>query len=169
MRPLGMMHVFDMDGTLVDTRVAIKEAYRLAGINMPDDAFGRPWRKWCPVAVHQNKNVHYQKTIELASEMWCMGALRELVLLHRPVYILTGASTEAVHAVIRRFNIHPSVRFKAELSRHQKANWLLIHGLGVYVDDDAQTRVIVERKTQWKVFSPEAFRRLSWPPAPTLV
>ena len=41
-----MTYLFDLDGTLVNTRLAVKEAYRQVGIEMPDDAWGKPWTEW---------------------------------------------------------------------------------------------------------------------------
>ena len=35
--------IFDLDGVLVDSRAAITEAYRRAGVDYPDSCWGRPW------------------------------------------------------------------------------------------------------------------------------
>jgi phosphoglycolate phosphatase-like HAD superfamily hydrolase len=41
----------DLDGTLINTRGLVVEAYRLAGVNPPDEAWGRRWQDWLPNAV----------------------------------------------------------------------------------------------------------------------
>lgn len=40
--------VFDVDGTLFDSRPAVAWAYAVAGVHYPPEAWGRPWREWLP-------------------------------------------------------------------------------------------------------------------------
>jgi phosphoglycolate phosphatase-like HAD superfamily hydrolase len=56
---------FDVDGTLVNTRGLVAEAYRAVGVNPPDHAWGLRWQDWLPAAVggyDKAQRVHTEKT-----------------------------------------------------------------------------------------------------------
>lgn len=95
--------VFDLDGVVVNTRLAVEAAYRHAGVEMPADAWGKPWREWCSEKVHHAKNLAYRNAlIEHATPgplLWLVRKLRTEVL------VLTGASPDAVNIVKRVFEI----------------------------------------------------------------
>jgi phosphoglycolate phosphatase-like HAD superfamily hydrolase len=60
---------FDLDGVLADTKRAVKEAYRVAGVIMPEAAWGKPIEDWLGPEtlddgsslhlVHEAKQLHY--------------------------------------------------------------------------------------------------------------
>ena len=47
---MSRVFVWDLDGTLLDSRDAVRRAYLEAGVVMPDDAWGKPWQVWCGVS-----------------------------------------------------------------------------------------------------------------------
>ena len=65
---MSRLAVFDLDGVLADTRATVRAAYREVGVEMPDDAWGRPWTEWLVDAVGGDvtkaESLHSQKTVE---------------------------------------------------------------------------------------------------------
>lgn len=161
-----MKYVFDLDGTLIDSYDAVHHAYFKAGVVMPIDAFGKPWREWLPGVcesrglnaeeVHRIKNECYPEFIHKVKRTPLFETL-----LHKqmdPIVILTGASGRAVDAAFHARILTPAcvVRGRA-MSREDKAQWLSVRlgGLqGAYVDDDPIARNIVAG-TGWRVLSPD--------------
>lgn len=177
------MWVFDLDGTLVDTRLAVLDAYGRAGVNMPEDAWGLPWQDWLitpegrpDFAKHALKNAAYPD---------CVARLaRRLDLLEFAVSnrcpILTGASRPAVETIEACFGVTLNVRGYS-MTVTDKVFWLRgVTAVGkktledegptnVYVDDDTYARGVIRASTDWRVLCPKhAYRLLSSPPAPTL-
>lgn len=167
------MWVFDLDGTLVDTRRAVLDAYGRAGVNMPEDAWGLPWQDWLitpegrpDFARHALKNAAYPD---------CVARLaRRLDLLEFAVSnrcpILTGASRPAVEAIEACFGVTLNVRGYS-MKVGDKVSWLRGEGdvYSVYVDDDENARRTIRVATSWRVLCPtHAYQLLSSPPAPTL-
>lgn len=141
-----MTVAFDVDGTLVDTRWHVTEAYRRAGVELPDDAWHRSWEEWLPALVgdearmiHSRKNREYrylldEKPLRIlpAGEIVKSGALRDT-----PVFALSAGSEQAIRAALLNADIHVPLLGTA-LDIAQK-NFLLgsIAQCGVYVDDFA--------------------------------
>lgn len=152
--------VFDLDGTLVDTREAVRLAYLEAGIVMPDHAWGLAWHEWLfDPAVHARKVEIYPRFVaELAVGL----PLLQTALTHH-VPVITGASRRAVQAVQIKFG--PLNVVLAEASLRQKIEYLNWYGPsgGTYVDDNELARAEIERRTKWKTESP----RSSLLPEPT--
>lgn len=93
-----MLHIFDLDGTLVDTRVAVEESYRQAGATMPPSAWGKPWHEWTTEEVHKKKIELYPTVLEEYLEVFPYAYVaRDLA---PNAFILTSASQEAVRAVL---------------------------------------------------------------------
>lgn len=143
--------VFDLDGTLMDTREAVKHAYLLAGVRMPNDAWGKPWREWTTKDVHDKKNAMYP--IALHNFASPLPLLDYAVKLRS--HILTAASLDAVLALKQVGWLPARTPFTSELSREQKVDWLRHHGWGVYVDDDSETRTLAKERTTWKILTPQ--------------
>lgn len=105
--------IFDLDGVLVDSREAVRRAYRKVGIEMPLGAWGKPWQEWLPQACggdpHLAKRVHDMKTLEYATNgVYDVRPLPPLDLMHRldvdgiaRVGVITGASRDAAAALQR--------------------------------------------------------------------
>ncbi len=140
------MYIFDLDGTLVDTRAAVKEAYRRVGVTMPDDAWGVPWTAWLKSkSLHENKAKAYPRCLkEFASKL----PLFDFAQKHQAP-IITGASTLAVQAIEKEFGQLNIIKTYA--SRQEKIKWIInicdgtfkvptgagnrVEGV-IYVDDD---------------------------------
>lgn len=158
--------VFDLDGTLVDTREAVRRAYEYAGVTMPADAWGRPWHEWLtgPDASrkHAVKNQVYMKTLGLFGR-----PLPLLQLVEEGGYpVITGASHIAVETIIIKWAPRLNVALR-QATLEDKVRWLGRRVPGAYVDDDVRCRQIIEEKTRWQVLTPEECLRLFSPRAPT--
>ena len=146
--------VFDLDGTLVDTKKAVFEAYRYVGVNMPEDAWGKNWREWLtgPDAekLHKAKNTIYLKTVGLYAQ-----PLELLPFVEKAGYpVITGASMIAAETIAIKFA--PKLRIALrEATLDMKAKWLNDRRPGVYVDDDVRARSFIEEKTKWKTWDPD--------------
>lgn len=144
------MWVFDLDGTLVDTRKAVEEAYHLAGVHMPPEMWGRPWQQWLNNArVHSLKNKLYHQTLRQYGVK--LPLLEVALQLDAPV--LTGASSAAVRTIMQRWASGLNIAL-VEATPLMKAVWLNQHEPGTYVDDSEHTRAVIREKTQWRVMTP---------------
>lgn len=165
--------VFDLDGTLIDTREAVRQAYLAVGIVQPEEAWGRlPWQEWLPPLcdspeharfLHTKKNEHYEEMLaRFAIPLPCWDIAASL-----KAPIITGASITAVHAVQTLFRRRLNVKANG-VNRHGKAAWLSANGWGTYVDDCPDTRLYLQEVTTWKIQSPAEFLQSYSPPVPTL-
>lgn len=146
--------VFDLDGTLVDTKQAVREAYLASGVIMPESAWGKPWWQWLEsVAAHRHKIKVYPEYIPKYAQP--LPLLKFAVEFNVPV--ITSASWEAVRAIKEHFA--PSLNVIAtECSWFDKCDHLRrISIRGIYVDDDLTTRNHVKENTSWETVSPQEF------------
>jgi len=160
--------VYDLDGTLIDTHEAVRQAYLVAGVEMPDDAWGKTWQEWLPdFQKHNLKNLAYPEMLRKYA--------KPLPLYYDAIKsrdaVLTGASREAVYAIKKIF---PGLRIAMmRATRKRKLAWLRrqrvsISKPGIYVDDDEITRELVRKELPWWVtLSPEEFLVSSWRRVPT--
>lgn len=137
-------YIFDLDGVLVDTKDAVRKAYEIVGVYMPDEAWGRPFAAWgldyCnrhgldPREVHKEKNRHFKR---LAKSM--VRALPPLHQAHklyendRDVRILTAASGPAYLAT--QHLTKPLPVLGTGCDNVVKYQLLKALGEGVYIDD----------------------------------
>lgn len=148
------MVVFDLDGTLVDTRLAVVEAYHMAGVKPADIRWGQPWHTWLKdPAAHEHKNYVYPIALKRLAK--ALPLLEVACRMRAPV--ITGASFLAVKAVCERFSVELDVRLMSA-RLEDKVAWLNAQGPGTYVDDDAAVRAAVEGGTPWDPISPEEYR-----------
>lgn len=150
---MNCIYVFDLDGTLIDTQKAVREAYRIIGVEMPADAWGRPWKEWLndPFA-HQCKNDVYPKMVAMHAR--ALPLFDHATRLNAP--ILTGASPGAVHTIKSWFWGLNIALVGASLE--DKARWLNAHErrpLCYYVDDLESARRYVKTHTRWIVLAPD--------------
>lgn len=129
--------IFDLDGVIVDTKRAVIEAYKIAGVDMPPEMWGHPWREWCDERTHNLKNTAYNYTLnKYAVHGPLFGVVRSL---GSDAYVLTGASRDA--AVLVRSMFHLNFRLlSCECSYTSKAATLMSLAFDkeiVYFDDDA--------------------------------
>lgn len=108
-----MLGIFDFDGTLFDTHDAVYAAYAEIGVTMPDDAWGKAWQEWLPACAppaedaftwaytaHSAKNVAMARHLGRVRPLPTMEELWRLARGHHDIYIMTGASAEAVTQVL---------------------------------------------------------------------
>lgn len=168
-------YAFDLDGTLVDTREAVRQAYLCAGVSMPDEAWGLPWETWLEdPAAHDRKNAAYPDCLRrYAVKLPLLDVCRRLGGV-----VITGASAGAVSAIKVAFDCPDLAVALTGARRAEKLDFLqtvaaasqtmldLVQsnndGLpakfrGVYVDDDPVTRTLIEEHTTWLTPTPEEF------------
>jgi len=143
-----MLHVvFDLDDTPFFTRDAVRKAYVRAGVIMPDDMWGKPWRFWTTAEVHARKIREYEKMIhddELIPATPAMTVMRELAQTGHHVYLLTGASKMTSQRLLMREGVHPreltGMQFNCsslDKAKHLR-NLLVVAPSVVYIDDDEE-------------------------------
>lgn len=128
--------IFDMDGTLIDNHRAVREAYKRAGKELPDDAWGKTAKEWgCPHDVHKMKVALYPMLLLRLGRRLHAADLLETV----DGSVLTGASLESVVAV-RKFLKYDFPLVGSGCSQKQKIKLLKDRVTGgdtiIYVDDD---------------------------------
>lgn len=141
-------YVFDLDGTLFDTKELVKEAYLRAGVRMPEDAWGLPVASWLPQMVgrnwkffHSEKTAHYIKLLHSYPPVRssAASAMIELVMSGVECFIVTGASPEAAKALLSGFQPYHYRLIGTQCDLEQKTMRVKNLGQGVqtvYVDDD---------------------------------
>jgi FMN phosphatase YigB (HAD superfamily) len=150
--------VFDLDGCLVNTRAAVKEAYRCAGVEMPEDAWGKPVGSWCTPEQHVLKNQYYGDCLaRLASPGPAFMLWKSLTGF--PRIILTGASHEALRLNLLHYpELMSAHNVQAGLTWLQKRDELLRLGKGFYIDDDREVGEEITKDT-WFTFIPAEMLR----------
>lgn len=112
-----MSVIFDLDGCLIDSKKAVCEAYKHVGIEMPEDAWGKPWREWLPkesgsftkaMNDHLGKNLAYRDMILLyAKALPPTGFAKWLLDEGVRVSICSGASRDAIEHSLKFLGIDP--------------------------------------------------------------
>ncbi len=101
--------IFDLDGTLFDTKGLVVLAYLRAGVDMPPEAWGQPAQAWLPQIVGKNwKATHRLKTTEylklLSKQRPPMLSAASMLRNARGVgitcHILTGASQQSTQLIL---------------------------------------------------------------------
>ena len=138
------MMVFDLDGTLVDTRKANWEAYRHINISPPDNFHQIPWQQWVTVTGHDAKNRVLPKFMKIhAKELPLLGVAR----LMEDKVIVSNISAAALESLIDcvdldEFNIFAGldIRSKADRINFLRAEYYVDDSLGncLYIKDNTE-------------------------------
>jgi phosphoserine phosphatase len=150
--------VFDIDGTLADTRPLVKEAYRLAGVEMPDHVWGQPWHAWLynrtesrahAVSVHTRKTEAYLKLLATRPprKLPAVAVAQRLIADGHHVQFITGASSKAARAVLDQCQLSTVRLIGYGCTATEKIDVLRHYGSGLYVDDDLRAGQIISRGT----------------------
>ena len=157
-----MLLAFDLDETLLDSRKAVYEAYHHVGVEMPLDAWGKPWRNWLDDEdAHDAKNYVYPEFLQKFGRPL---PLRDLCVANPSSLILTGASKEGASRSLEFLGLDVlDNRFFHSLSRSKKIETLRkitwSQGKGLYFDDDKVTITLLnEANIGWSgIWTPLLF------------
>lgn len=166
---------FDVDGVVADTRPAVREAYRLAGIDQPEEAWGISWKIWLPAiagdhaeAVHQEKQRHYRDLLRDVDAEWAVrrpGAdmAQSLIKAGHGVVFVTSASWESAQAVLQQLRFPRELLIGAELSPSERAR-LLVRVMDEHDDDFSHYVYVDDRKEGAEVARMAGWRfvHVSW-------
>lgn len=139
------LHVFDMDGTLFDTREATKLAYEAAGLpEYKPEYWGKSAAEWgCPRDIHKRKHAHYLSFANVIQPAWAYP-FYEVAGAYSAV-ILTGASEDTVDVLRGKFDTPLPTPFGCGLSADDKRNVLArLTRVGwkiYYYDDQVETAI----------------------------
>jgi len=141
-----MKLVWDLDGTIVDTKAANEWAYESLGVKPPKDFYERHWSEWTDESVHQRKGwitAHYIRMLGKP------GPVMQL-WINNGGTILTSASEATVNAVRDTFPVLGSADIRWGKTLQDKIDWL--NGQeepGCYFDDSLRTIQRVREDTKW--------------------
>lgn len=115
---------FDIDGVIADTRDAVKESYRIAGVTQPDDVWGISWKLWLPAltdepeAVHTLKQEYYEKILASGGVKRLPGAdiAQALKAAGHTVAFVTSASQRSARGALSAMGLPTASLMGWELS-----------------------------------------------------
>jgi phosphoglycolate phosphatase-like HAD superfamily hydrolase len=144
-----VLYVYDLDGTLIDSKRAVVEAYKAAGINPPDDFWGKPFSAWCDANVaHERKNDLYPEMLKKYGKRLPTADL----MAETGGHILTGASYDATLYALGFLGlmtvvdcIYDSCDDATKLRQLEK-----LGESGFYFDDDFRFCQRVRELTKWQ-------------------
>lgn len=149
-----MIYAFDLDGTLVDSHDLILQSYRDVGVEPPSDFFGKSWHEWLTDdAKHEAKNRRYLQLIPKLRTMPLFELFATLVdKTDSEVWVLTGASAAAYHAISNELVFGPTVRAQAEMTIDTKIGLMSKNGPGIMFEDDIRAAERMRKETKWTVY-----------------
>lgn len=148
-----MIVIMDVDGTVIDTREQVREAYARAGVIQPPETFHLPWEEWLPDAaggmfaatrVHKRKNQIYHKVLrEMPPKILPAGRmLKEYRGAGLDMYLTTSGSEEGVMCALAETGLGFATVLGFELTKEQKNDiFSKFVRPGVYVDDNKKFKV----------------------------
>jgi phosphoglycolate phosphatase-like HAD superfamily hydrolase len=139
-------YAFDLDGVLMDTQTAVREAYAAAGVVMDPSFWGLPWEDWLPRSCngdkHKAQEVHDAKNNLYAQSLRDHGkpltgaqAFRIAEQSGARVYVITAASRRAARMVLGRLGLEPSGLVASTPQRERGKHLQRWDSVGIYVDD----------------------------------
>ena len=161
---------FDLNGTLVNTRPAIIEAYKRIGVDAGSN-WDRPWREWCTEEAHRKKDKIYEGVLmELGVEPdWAMNTFLETP--EKDCFIFTEGSLRETNVLLEFFPELSSFQFVAEqlatfmrraiavalqkacTDVHKNSGYGKLHF--EYYDDDVEAGKIITDGTPMKLIAPK--------------
>ena len=98
-----MKYVFDLDGTLVDSKEKTIAAYETAapGLFKPE-YWGKTAAEWgCPPSIHRTKQMLFNRDTRMLQPGWALPMFMEVLRRGEKPIILTGASSTTVKFLLR--------------------------------------------------------------------
>lgn len=155
------IHVFDLDGTLIDSKVVTIKAYRLAAQELgmlppPENViWGRTAGEWrCPDALHRRKMVWYAKLLVDIKPAWAATAFNRCMRsADCGVHVWTGMSVTTAQLLStseQLFKYIHNIRCGVSVAKKAEALGALHDAFGstsrIHYYDDDQTAVRVMAK-----------------------
>lgn len=146
-----MRYAFDLDGTLVDSKLAVHQAYVDVGVLPPEDFFTRPWFTWLnDKALHDAKNEKYLELIpSLVKPLPLMRLFKQLTG-KADVSILTGASRIAAQAIVDHFQLLPDLML-CGMDMKAKISVMVEWRYGIMFEDNLSHAKNMRKETKWTV------------------
>jgi len=133
-----------MDGVLMDTRRAVEEAYRAAGVPIPEGMYGIPYREWMPAivgSVEESDRIVETKNLLLPEMLDRYGSVlpptrvaRELLDSGAVAVVLTAASPAATHIVLERTGLE-EIPVVLRCTPQRKLEMVRWWSVSSYIDD----------------------------------
>lgn len=143
-----MLYVYDLDGTLIDSKIAVEESYKAAGVSPPPDFWGKPFSAWSgDWRAHEMKNELYPEMLKkYGARKFCAD-----LMATTEGYILTGASYDAALYAIQFLGLSDAtLGIYDECDDARKLRKLEELGEGIYFDDDFRFCQRVKELTTWQ-------------------
>lgn len=134
---------WDLDGVLINSRRAVEEAYRAAGIEMPPDAWGKSAGEWMNMKhadyefIHRQKQEAYPEMLRrfatplagarVLREEWQVNGVRNV--------IVTSASLRSAEDAVVFLGLQEYVDRIVSTPRTMKKDWIQTAGPVCHVDD----------------------------------
>lgn len=149
-----MISLFDLDGTLIDNRRAVEEAYRAVGIIRPDKAWGRPVdRASCSGAQHIMKNRIYPDMLRMHAKEG--PGLKWWMAVKDNKWVITGASQAGARSSMKFLGLDTALLLSHGLTIKQKCD--LIKSMKepvVYIDSDFDVADQIRKDTECSILVP---------------
>jgi phosphoglycolate phosphatase-like HAD superfamily hydrolase len=153
-----MQYAFDLDGTLVDTRKVIRDAYTHAGHPPPEDFFGKTFAEWFKgdaieaQRVHSLKQQYYMEHAKEVRPLPLMSLFTALAIGGRAPRIFTGASYNALQILAYHFPIIAQVEWLCSLTLEAKIRTMNESNVpGIMFEDNAAAAVLMRASTEWTI------------------
>lgn len=139
-----MRMAFDLDGVLVDTKEANRQAYLAVDVRPPGNFHVIPWQHWVTKPLHDAKNKALPQFADL------IKPLRLLELLEDDSLILSNCSDEALALIRSRIPQLADRTIYNNMIIAEKANFLNRLGeVGLYLDDSQEGCAFIKAHTRW--------------------
>lgn len=153
-----MRLVFDLDGTLIETREANLAAYRSIGIEPPGDFHIRPWQEWVSPENHEKKQDVLPRFMLEHSKLLPAHAILAAMAGECNCQVLTNASDRTLEIVRVLFPVFRRYTIRNNMSPDMKLEFLKSRAAsGIYFDDNEELVERVRKETRWQAVSVSQF------------
>ncbi len=139
---------FDLDGVLIDSRRAVEAAYKVAGITMPKNAWGKSFREWFDGSIGELERIHAAKQAAYPAMLKAYArslagseVLRRVVWEGYTAVIVTAASPRSARDALAYLDLESYVERTVSTPVCAKMDWLCAARAVCYVDDDPHMKL----------------------------